>query len=41
MLLIGEGRPEHLPQYFAHVKNVGHLVHPMALEEADIYWGAD
>jgi hypothetical protein len=39
MLLIGEGRPEHLPQYFAHVEKVGHFEYPLALEETDIYWG--
>ena len=39
MLLVGEGQPEHLPQYFAHVERVGHFEYPLALEETDIYWG--
>jgi len=39
MLLIGEGHPERLPQYFAHVEKVGHFEYPLALEETDIYWG--
>jgi hypothetical protein len=41
MLLIGEGQPEHLPQYFAHVEKVGHFEYPLALEEMDIYWGQE
>ncbi len=39
MLLIGEGHPELLPQYFAHLEKVGHFEYPLALEETDIYWG--
>ncbi len=39
MILVGEGRPEHLPQYFAHVEKLGSFEYPLALERTDIYWG--
>jgi len=39
MILLGEGRPEHLPEVFERVEKVGRFDVPYALERFDIYWG--
>jgi 4-amino-4-deoxy-L-arabinose transferase-like glycosyltransferase len=39
MILLDEGRPEHLADIFEHVEKVGRFDVPYALERFDIYWG--
>jgi 4-amino-4-deoxy-L-arabinose transferase-like glycosyltransferase len=39
VILLGEGRPEHLPDIFDRVEKVGRFDYPYALENFDIYWG--